>query len=52
MMMFLPFLIFLIAFIMTVKGSKKSAFYLWLVGIAANVVLFNYHVTDPLNLNF
>lgn len=52
MLMFLPFLIFLVAFILTVRGDKKVALYLWIAGVVVNIAVFKYHVTDPLNLNF
>jgi hypothetical protein len=49
-MMSIPFFGVFLAFVATLAGSRTLALALWFVSMAAMVVLFKLHATDPLNI--
>ncbi|WP_445285796.1 DUF5993 family protein [Yersinia sp. Marseille-Q3913] len=52
MVMFLPFLIALIAAISTFAGKKKLSYSLWLILLVVTIFWFRHHATDVLSLSF
>lgn len=49
-MMSIPFFGVFLAFAAAMAGSRTFALALWFVSIAAMLVLFKMHATDPLNI--
>jgi len=52
MVMFLPFLIALIAAFGVLYGRRQAAFVTWLLLVIVTVAWFKHHATDSLNLVF
>lgn len=49
-MMSIPFFGIFLAFVATLAGSRTLALAVWFASMAAMLVLFKLHATDPLNI--
>ncbi|WP_455473955.1 DUF5993 family protein [Bartonella sp. B30(2025)] len=50
--MFIPFLIAFSAAVATVYGKKNLSYVLWIILLAAILLIFKQHATSVLNLSF
>ena len=46
------FLIYLVAFLMILRKHKKLAYFFFIAASIASLIMFSYHTTSSLNLNF
>jgi hypothetical protein len=48
--MAVPFVVLLFAAIVAMLGLRKTSVWIWFVGLAVTVYVFQSHITDPLKI--